>query len=137
MTDNNRSCWELIASGSLAHEPTIVQCLPDNDNTYGKEYVFDQVPPAETWTFNAQGLTRDERNALRTAAKTRNAVITLTANTGENYKGRITAVSWESQEGTEHFTASLTLRSCANEVSTAPAVQLTWGKLETEATVTE
>lgn len=130
MPDINRSCWELMASGTLSHDSTIIQCLPSDDVNYGPEYVFDLVPPAEVWTFNATpGLTRQQRDDLITAAKTRNAVVTLTDSTGQDYTGRITSASWEGQEGSEYYAASLTLRSCANEAANNPTVPIDWGRI--------
>lgn len=110
--------WELIDSGSIQHDVTVITALPSNDTQYGAEYVCDMARPVETWTFTADtGLTATELGGIKTAANTRNVVYTLITSTGESFEGRITALSWERTPGSDRYSASITLRSVAGEAA--------------------
>lgn len=113
--------WELQSSGTISHDSTVLKTLPTTANEYGPEYVYDISAPEETITLNATpGFTLDELTRCKTAARTRNAVVTCTDSTGTTHTGRITALSWEVIAGTAYYTVSMTLRSVALEATSTP-----------------
>ena len=114
--------WELMKSASYNHAPNFAVSLPSNGTDYGKEHVTDFTPPSEAWTFSGKGLTDAEMAQLRTAVKTRHAVLTVTDSLGTSYTGRFLNLTEEVKEGTVLHSVSIQLRSTANEATGSPVV---------------
>lgn len=114
--------WELRKSASYNHAPNFAVSLPTSASAYGKEHVTDFTPPSEAWTFSGKGLTDAEMAQLRTAVKTRHAVLTVTDSLGASYTGRFLNLTEEVNEGTALHSVSIQLRCMDNEAVGSPVV---------------
>lgn len=117
--------WEYLGATTLKTNTSRMVALPASPSAYGKEYPTDFDPPEILHQFEAEGMTRAEKNRVMTAGNTRHAVVTLTSSAGDTFTGRVESVSSKQIKGSNDWTVSIVLRDTQHEAPGQPTYTFT------------
>jgi len=100
--------WEWIRRGSISKE-VVSRHASRGAGTYGTRYDYDTKLPTRTERFQSHGIEWSDLQAIIDDMETPDTPTTITAINSGDWTGTVTNLSWEPIEGTELFTADLTL----------------------------